>query len=143
MNMIQHEFGVIPMKVLKEYKAVYIQSLVDSNENGDINIFYNAMEEMHASNLRNEITNYLNTVSNAEILTEKIGDKSAINSKIGDKKQAIINYIKKKGFAKTAEISDLLKLSTSRTRDYLKELVDEGYLIALGANKNRKYKLKK
>lgn len=77
------------------------------------------------------------------MLTEKIGDKSAINQKIGDKKQAIINYIKEKGSAKTAEISVLLKLSPSRTRDYLKELVDEGYLIALGANKNRKYKLKK
>lgn len=77
------------------------------------------------------------------MLTEKIGDKSAINQKIGDKKQAIINYIKEKGSAKTAEISDLLKLSPSRTRDYLKELIDEGYLIALGANKNRKYVIEK
>ena len=61
----------------------------------------------------------------------------------GAGKTTVINYIKEKGSAKTAEISDLLKLSPSRTRDYLKELVNEGCLIALGANKNRKYKLKK
>ena len=70
-----------------------------------------------------------------------IGDKSAINIKIGDKKQAILDFIKEKGSAKTAEISDFLKLSPSRTRDYLRELVNEGFLTASGANKNRMYSL--
>ena len=74
-------------------------------------------------------------------ISKFIGDKSAINIKIGDKKQAILDFIKQKGFAKTAEISDFLKLSPSRTRDYLRELVNEGFLTASGANKNRTYSL--
>ena len=51
----------------------------------------------------------------------EIGDKSAINPEIGDKKQQIL---------------------ASRTRDYLKQLVEEGKLLAMGANKNRTYKLR-
>ena len=61
--------------------------------------------------------------------------------KIYDKKQAILDFIKQNGFAKTAEISGFLKLNPSRTRDYLRELVSEGYLTTSGANKNRMYSL--
>ena len=53
--------------------------------------------------------------------TEKIGD----NGKIGDKKSAAID------------------LKSSRTRDYLGELVKEGLIITEGSNRNRIYKLKK
>ncbi|MCH5195621.1 MAG: putative DNA binding domain-containing protein [Oscillospiraceae bacterium] len=84
-----------------------------------------------------------------KLFTEKVGDKkSAI--KIGDKKSAIneekkqqiIDYLMKNGKAKTSEIADLLGLQSSRTRDYLNALVDEGKIIADGENKNRVYRLK-
>ena len=89
---------------------------------------------------------------------EKIGDKkSAI--KIGDKKSAIkigdkkseiketikriiIEYLTEHASAKTSEISEILQLQVSRTRDYLSELVKEGILESEGGNKNRIYKLK-
>ena len=136
MNMIQREFSVIPMKVLKEDKAKYIQSLNDSYEKDDITIFIEAMNQMHANNLRNEISNYLKSI---ESENEIIGDKSAIKIKIGDKKQAILNFIKEKGSAKAIEVSEFIGLSPSRTRDYLKELVSDGHLKTSGANKNRVY----
>ena len=80
---------------------------------------------------------------------EKIGDKkSAI--KIGDKKseiketikRIIIEYLTEHASAKTSEISEILQLQVSRTRDYLSELVKEGILESEGGNKNRIYKLK-
>ena len=46
-------------------------------------------------------------------------------------------------FGKTSEIAEYLDLSPSRTRKYLKELVDGGIIVAVGtSNKARTYRLK-
>ena len=80
---------------------------------------------------------------------EKIGDKkSAI--KIGDKKSAIkekiketiIEYLTDNASAKAADIAEKIDLKPSRTRDYLKELIDDDIVVTEGANRNRVYKLK-
>ena len=47
------------------------------------------------------------------------------------------------GEAGTQDISLYIGLKLSRTKDYLSELVEEGNIIANGANKNRTYSLKK
>ena len=39
MNLLQIEYGVLPTKVLREDKAEYIQALIDTRENEDIQIF--------------------------------------------------------------------------------------------------------
>lgn len=81
--------------------------------------------------------------------TEKTGDKkSAIN--IGDKKSAIkekmkesiISFLTDHSSAKAQEVAEYIGLQPSRTRDYLKELTDDGIVVAEGANRNRIYKLK-
>ena len=79
--------------------------------------------------------------------TEKIGDngkigdkKSAINSR---KKQAILDFMKGKDFVKASDVAEAIDLKSSRTRDYLGELVKEGLIITEGSNRNRIYKLKK
>jgi ATP-dependent DNA helicase RecG len=79
--------------------------------------------------------------------TTQIGDKSAINASIGDKsaiteKEQIIAYLRLHPNAKSSEIASLLGLKTSRTKDYLSELVEEGTVIAHGANRNRTYSVK-
>jgi len=80
-----------------------------------------------------------------------VGDKSAINSFIGDKLPAdvdrdkcivIIMYAQQHAIFKAQEISDLLGLQSSRTRDYLNALVVAELLQPHGANKNRTYTLK-
>ena len=80
----------------------------------------------------------------------KIGDKkSAI--KIGDKKSAInektkrliIEYLTIHVSASCVEIAQAIGLKESRTREYLKSLVLEDMLVSEGANRNRKYFLKK
>lgn len=79
---------------------------------------------------------------------KNIGDKSAIKQDIGDKsatnyKGKILEYLEEHAEARTQEISLYIGLKLSRTKDYLSELVEEGNIIANGANKNRTYSLKK
>ena len=71
-------------------------------------------------------------------IKQDIGDKSAINYK-----EKILEYLEEHAEARTQEISLYIGLKLSRTKDYLSELVEEGNIIANGANKNRTYSLKK
>jgi len=90
------------------------------------------------------------TILSLPLLAIKVGDKkSAI--KVGDKKSAIstrtkesiITYLTDNPEGKTSEIAEYIGLGVSRTRDYLKELVEEGIVIAEGtSNKIRSYRLR-
>ena len=82
-------------------------------------------------------------------LSPTVGDKSAI--KIGGngesaikeaKKQLIIAFLTDRPEAKTSEIAEFISLKPSRVRDYLSELIADGIVIAVGANRNRTYRLK-
>ncbi len=79
---------------------------------------------------------------------EEIGSKSAVNiggnGKIGGKSERInqiIEFISEKGSAAPAEIAEHVGLSTSRIRDYLKELTDSGKITYDGTYRDRRYKL--
>lgn len=47
MNHLQYEFGLVPSKVVKEDKAEYIQSLIDSREQETLLPFYEFMFDEH------------------------------------------------------------------------------------------------
>ena len=57
-------------------------------------------------------------------------------------KENILEYLQKNGDSKTGDIAEFLKLSESRTRAILKELVIEEKIIANGGNKNKIYFLR-
>ena len=81
----------------------------------------------------------------------QIGDKSAINGQISDKTEenvifeqklsAIIEYMQNHPSVTVSEMAEVLSIKASRTRDYLRLLVERGVLVAKGANKNRTYML--
>ncbi len=58
MNHIQNEFGLVPSKVLKEDKAEYIESLIESREKDSCLPFQGFMFKEHTRNLQQEIDNY-------------------------------------------------------------------------------------
>ena len=58
-------------------------------------------------------------------------------------KQAIIEYLTDHVLAKSQEFVELLGVKISRVKVILKEMVEEGIIIAEGDNKNRTYRLKK
>ena len=70
----------------------------------------------------------------------KSGDKS---NSIGDKnKKRILEYMATHPEVKSQEVAEVLGLGISRTKVYLSELADSGFVIRRGANKDRTYKLK-
>ena len=58
-----------------------------------------------------------------------------------DKPTIILTYLKEKGCCKTAELSAILGLKPTQTKAYLYQLLQEGKIVAHGANKNRTYSL--
>ena len=60
-----------------------------------------------------------------------------------ENRRQIIDFIADNGISDTKSISKAIGLKPSRTRDYLKQLVDEGILEVEGEYKSRKYRIKK
>lgn len=135
MNLLQMEYGVLPTKVLKEDKAEYIQALIDTRAEENIEIFLNCMTALHCKHIQQDINNY------SESVGDKIGDKSSQTTQFGDKKTQILSFIADNPSVKASVIADYIGLKASRTRDYLTELVREGKVVAEGANKNRTYRI--
>ncbi|MCQ2203698.1 MAG: Fic family protein, partial [Bacteroidales bacterium] len=69
MNLLQMEFGMLPMKVLKEDKAEYIQALIDTREEDNLEVIVNCMTELHCRHLKSDIDAYITSVGEDGILT--------------------------------------------------------------------------
>ena len=93
MNLLQMEYGVLPTKVLKEDKAEYIQALIDTREEENMEIFLNCMSHLHCQHLRYDIDQYLKSVdSEMDSTTQKkqITTQKALNTT----QKKILNYLK-------------------------------------------------
>jgi predicted HTH transcriptional regulator len=98
-------------------------------------------------------------IGDKSVINGSFGDKSATNSIIGNKSAikgggsdkesssveqklcVIIEYMQTHQNVTVADITQLLSIKSSRSRDYLRMLVDRGVVITNGANKNRTYTL--
>ena len=80
-------------------------------------------------------------------MNEDEPDKTTIKPKNRNRneenRRQIIDFIADNGISNAKSISKAIGLKSSRTRDYLKQLVDEGILEVEGEYKNRKYRIKK
>ena len=93
MNLLQMEYGVLPTKVLKEDKAEYIQALIDTREEEDMEIFLNCMSRLHCQHLRYDIDQYLKSVdAEMDSTTQKNGITTQKTLNTTQKK--ILNYLK-------------------------------------------------
>ena len=77
MNMIQYEAGAVPSIVKKESRAEYIQSLSDTRDAGDIDIFTGFMMRHHIDNISEQIDDYKASLDEYEI-------KDGLNDTIND-----------------------------------------------------------
>ena len=122
---ITHKGGHWEIMKQQNIDSEYVAIGEESSDNGELQAI-------------NEISSDKSKTSaiNADI-GDKIGDKSeksAINYK--DK---ILEYLKENLEARSQDIALFIGLKQSRTKDYLSELVEEGKIVANGANKNRTY----
>ena len=80
-------------------------------------------------------------------MNEEEADKNEQKTEIGNRNEGnrrqIIDFVADNEISDSKSISKAIGLKPSRTRDYLKQLVDDGVLEIEGEYKNRKYKIKK
>ena len=85
------------------------------------------------------------TLSFLPIVSENLSEKSGRKNESAIKqikRQMIISYLTEHRKASSSELSAYLNLSSSRVREYLRELMAENIVVAEGKNRNRKYRLK-
>lgn len=100
MNLLQMEYGVLPTKVLKEDKAEYIQALIDTREEEDMEVFMNCMSRLHCQHIRYDIDQYLKSVDSEmdsttqknEITTQKA--QGTTQKTLNTTQKKILNYLK-------------------------------------------------
>ena len=74
----------------------------------------------------------------------KTSDKTSDNENMSDKnpRGALLTYLRGNGEVTAAEASAIIKRSVQTTRRILSGFVAEGVVVASGANRNRKYRIK-
>lgn len=144
MNLLQMEYDVLPTKVLKEDKGEYIQALIDTREQENIQIFVDCMTELHCAHLRHDIEQYERSVKVADKsdITRKMVDKWSIKPSLAEKLADILLFMADKSEVKTESIVSAFGFTETTAKRYLRQLAEFGYLEAHGGNKNRTYKIK-
>ena len=75
--------------------------------------------------------------------SDKTTIKTENRNRNEENRRQIVDFIADNGISDAKTVSKAIGLKPSRTRDYLKQLVDEGILEVEGEYKSRKYKIKK
>ena len=129
--------------MFKEHSWYFRNALVRANyKNARLGIDYDIrfLERF----FRNLLMDEQNELKNRHMLVNapegwgQTDDKPTITD---DKPTIILTYLKEKGSCKTSEIAALLGLKPTQTKAYLYRLLQEGKIVAHGANKNRTYTL--
>lgn len=143
MNLLQWEFGVLPSKGLIEDKAEYIQALIDTREQNDINIFLDCMARLHCQHLATDIDHYIKSVSDEvadkNALRQEMVDKWSIKPTLAEKMVDIMLFMADKEEVTTQAIVAHFSFTATTAKRYLRQLTKFGYLQAHGGNKNRTY----
>ena len=131
MNLLQWEFDVLPTKVLKEDKAEYIQSLIDTREKEDLNIFLNCMARHHCQHLQADIEQFVNST------TEKGGQKtSEVDRKGGQKtRDVILDMIIQDAKVTSTQMAESLGINRSAVSKDLKKMQENGIIKRVGPDK--------
>ena len=136
--------------MFKEHSWYFRNALVRANyKNARLGINYDScfLERFFRNLLLNENNELKNRymLINAPEGWKTTDDKPTITDdksrSTDDKSTIILSYLKEKGSCKTAELSAYLGLKTTQTKAYLYQLLQEGKIVAHGANKNRTYTL--
>lgn len=137
MNHLQFEYQLIPMKVMKEQKAEYIQSLVDAREQDDISVFRRVMFDLHTRNLQQEIEQFRKSMEQTVI-----GDKEKNVTDVTDRQHAIINLVKEHSNMTTTQMAERLGVTKRTILRDIEALKEKGLIIRVGSEKTGYWELK-
>ena len=131
MNHLQYEFGLVPVKIVKEDKAEYIQALIDSREKESLEPFREFMLEEHIRNISKEIKEYKK--SQEDDLIKAVSDP--IKSFSDPIKERLYQAVLKDGTLNYAEYAAIIGASEATVKRRLGELKKDGFITRVGSNK--------
>ena len=137
MNHLQFEYQLIPMKVMKEQKAEYIQALVDAREQDDISVFRRVMFDLHIRNLQQEIEQFRKSMEQ-----DVNGDKHKNVTDVTDRQHAIINLIKEHTNMTTTQMAERLGVTKRTILRDIESLKKKGLISRVGSEKTGYWELK-
>ena len=108
MNLLQMEYDLLPVRVLKEDKIAYIQALVDTRNNEDISIFVDSMTQLHIEHLRDDIDKFLKTTEDENSGERKETSRNNVAENVAEKltdRQRIIIELIARGVAQNVAVN--------------------------------------
>lgn len=136
MNYLQFEHHLIPVKIMKEQKADYIQALIDTREQDDLNVFRKVMLSLHTANLQQEIEQYRKSIAE-----DGIGDKTTDVTDVTDRQKAILAMVKENAMLSTAQMAEKLNVSKRTILRDIDILKAKGMLLRVGSEKTGHWEL--
>ena len=131
MNHLQYEFGLVPVKIVKEDKAEYIQALIDSREQESLEPFREFMMEEHVRNISKEIEEYKKSQEDDPIKVTS----DPIKSSSDPIKERLYQAILQDGTLNYAGYAAIVGASEATVKRRLGELKKEGAIIRVGSKK--------
>lgn len=139
MNHLQYEFGLVPVKIVKEDKAEYIQALVDSREQESLEPFREFMVEEHIRNISKEIEEY----KKSQRLDPIKATSDPIKAFSDPIKDRLYQAVLQDGTLNYAEYAVIVGASEATVKRRLGELKKEGAIIRVGSNKTGHWEINK
>ena len=131
MNHLQYEFGLVPVKIVKEDKAEYIQALIDSREQESLEPFREFMMEEHVRNISKEIEEYKKSQEDDPIKVTS----DPIKSSSDPIKERLYQAVLQDGTLNYAGYAAIVGASEATVKRRLGELKKEGAIIRVGCKK--------
>lgn len=132
MNHLQYEFGLVPVKIVKEDKAEYIQALIDSREQESLEPFREFMMEEHVRNISKEIEEYKKSQEDDPIKVTS----DPIKSSSDPIKERLYQAVLQDGTLNYAGYAAIVGASEATVKRRLGELKKEGAIIRVGSKKS-------
>ena len=139
MNQLQYEFGLVPVKIVKEDKAEYIQALIDSREQESLEHFHEFMMEEHIRNICKEIEEFKKSQTDDPI--NVISDP--IKASSDPIKQKLYQAIVQDNTLNYADYAAQIGASEATVKRRLGELKNDGIIIRVGSNKTGHWEIVK
>lgn len=137
MNHLQYEFGLVPVKIVKEDKMDYIQALIETRRQESLEPFREFMLEEHIRNLSKEIEEYKQSQNDPiNIVSDPI---NVLSDPI---KQRLYEAVLRDGSLNYAGYAALLGVSEATVKRRLNELKKEGAIVRIGSNKTGHWETK-
>ncbi len=138
MNHLQYEFGLVPVKIVKDDMADYIQSLVDSRESGSSEPFIEFMLKEHIKNLSKEIELY----KKSQVLDPINVGFDPIKSFSDPITDRLYKEVLSNNSLNYSEYAKLIGVSEATVKRRLGKLKKKGMIVRVGSNKTGHWEIK-